>query len=186
MPDRQFPEVVSRKPILIVDDNATNRKILHLHLESWGFPYEEAASAAEAMEKLVAAKDRNEPFEVAIVDMQMPDTSGESLGRAIRQDEDLKSTKLIMLTSVGNRGDAARLEEAGFEAYLTKPIKQSNLYDCIAMVLGGASGLPPRERHHIITRHTLADTRATDVAILLAEDNPMNQEVARRILEKLG
>jgi CheY-like chemotaxis protein len=90
------------------------------------------------------------------------------------------------LTSVGNRGDAARLERAGFSAYLTKPIKQSSLYDCIAIVLGQGSGLPPRRSQHIVTQHTIADSRKSDFVVLLAEDNPMNQEVARRTLAKFG
>ncbi len=185
-PSRNFPEELHRRRILCVDDNETNRKILHLHMESWGFPHETAKNAEEALIKLHSAVTAGDPFHIAILDMQMPMMDGESLGKAIKADPVLKQTQLVMLTSVGNRGDATRLERAGFSAYLTKPIKQSNLYDCIALVLGQASGLPPKSAHPIVTRHSLADSKKSHVAILLAEDNPMNQEVARRTLAKFG
>ena len=185
-PTRSFPDEIHRRRILCVDDNETNRKILHLHMESWGFPHETAADAEEALVKLYAAATAGDPFHIAILDMQMPHMDGETLGRKIKSDPMLKGTQLVMLTSVGSRGDATRLERAGFAAYLTKPIKQSNLYDCIALVLGQTAGLPPKQVHPIVTRHSLADSRKTDVSILLAEDNPMNQEVARRTLAKFG
>ncbi len=182
-PQRRFPRAVALQRILVVDDNATNRKILHLHLESWQFPHAEASSAEEAMQQLRDAHAAGDPFHVAILDMQMPDTDGLTLGRQIKADPLFKDTQLIMLTSVGSRGDAARFAEAGFSGYLTKPIKQSSLYDCIALVIGARAAPVATE---ILTQHTVNDRRKADIAILLAEDNPMNQEVARRILLKFG
>ncbi len=185
-PRRRFPRTMELQRILVVDDNATNRKILHLHLESWQFPHAEASSGDEALARLREAKTAGDPFHVAILDMQMPGMDGETLGRAIKRDPALNGTRLIMLTSVGGRGNAARFAEAGFDAYLTKPIKQSSLYDCLAVVLGAADAPPSSLAPPILTQHTVADTVRGDVAILLAEDNPMNQEVARRILLKFG
>ena len=185
-PRRRFPRAMEMQRVLVVDDNATNRKILHLHLESWQFPHAEASSADEALVKLRDAHTSGDPFRVAILDMQMPGMDGETLGRAIKRDPILKDTRLIMLTSVGGRGDAARFAEAGFDAYLTKPIKQSSLYDCIAVVIGATDAPKTKLAPPILTQHTVSDTVRADVAILLAEDNPMNQEVARRILLKYG
>ncbi len=185
-PRRRFPRTMKLQRILVVDDNATNRKILHFHLESWQFPHAEASSGDEALARLREAKTAGDPFHVAILDMQMPGMDGETLGRAIKRDPALNGTRLIMLTSVGGRGNVARFAEAGFDAYLTKPIKQSSLYDCLAVILGAADAPPSSLAPPILTQHTVADTVRGDVAILLAEDNPMNQEVARRILLKFG
>jgi CheY-like chemotaxis protein/HPt (histidine-containing phosphotransfer) domain-containing protein len=118
--------------------------------------------------------------------MQMPDMDGESLGRTIKNDPDLRDTLLVMMSSLGNRGDAKRLESFGFSAYLTKPVRQSQLYDCLATVVGRAVAVAPSSRSTLITRHTLNEARRRSVRILLAEDNPTNQEVALRVLEKLG
>jgi signal transduction histidine kinase/CheY-like chemotaxis protein/HPt (histidine-containing phosphotransfer) domain-containing protein len=185
-PQRRFPRTLERQRILVVDDNTTNRKILHLHLESWQFPHIEASSGEEALTKLREARSAGDPFRVAILDMQMPGMDGETLGRVIKQDPALKDTRLIMLTSVGGRGDAARFAEAGFDAYLTKPIKQSSLYDCIAVVMGAVGAQKGKLSPPILTQYTASDARKAELAILVAEDNPMNQEVARRILNKYG
>ncbi|MDK1021981.1 MAG: response regulator, partial [Candidatus Hydrogenedentes bacterium] len=184
---RFFPSEIERKRILIIDDNETNRKILHLHLESWQFPHDEASTSDEALAKMEKAVQEGDPFYIAIVDTQMPGTDGDEFGRIVKAREDLRDTKLIMLTSVGRRGDAARLEKIGFSAYLSKPIKESNLFDCIAVFLG--EGQQEKEADlstSIITRHSLADRRKSEYNVLLVEDNPMNQEVARRTISKLG
>jgi CheY-like chemotaxis protein/HPt (histidine-containing phosphotransfer) domain-containing protein len=185
-PLRRFPRSLERQRILVVDDNATNRKILHLHLESWQFPHSEASTGEEALVLLRDANAAGDPFRVAILDMQMPGMDGETLGRVVKQDPALQATRLIMLTSVGGRGDAARFAQAGFDAYLTKPIKQSSLYDCIAVVTSGVTAQKSKFDPPILTQHTVSDARKGGLSILLAEDNPMNQEVARRILMKFG
>jgi PAS domain S-box-containing protein len=173
--------------ILVVDDNATNRLVVAEQLESWGVRHAESESAAQAMERLRAARADGDPFRIVISDMQMPDMDGESLGKAIKADPGLSHTRLVMMSSLGARGDARRLKAIGFSAYLTKPVKQSQLYDCLAMVLGAGgaepAGVPDAG---IITRHTLNEARRRQVRILLAEDNPTNQQVALGILEKLG
>jgi CheY-like chemotaxis protein/HPt (histidine-containing phosphotransfer) domain-containing protein len=118
--------------------------------------------------------------------MQMPDMDGESLGEAIKADPDLRDTILVMMTSLGARGDAKRLESIGFAAYLTKPVKQSQLYDCLATLLGGAVAPVKASETAFITRHTISEANRRKIRILLAEDNPTNQQVALRVLEKLG
>jgi len=172
--------------VLAVDDNATNRLILAEQLASWDVRHAEAESAAKAIDMLRAACAEDDPFRIVLMDMQMPEMDGESLGRAIKADPELRDTLMVMMASLGKRGDAKRLEAIGFSAYLTKPVKQSQLHDCLAMVLG--IGVAPIKAPEIalVTRHTLGEARRRKVRILLAEDNATNQVVALAILEKLG
>jgi PAS domain S-box-containing protein len=174
--------------VLAVDDNETNRKVLAGMLGSWGCGHEEVESADAAVRALRKAAAEGDPFRVAILDMHMPGVDGEMLGAAIRNDRALHETALIMMTSGGSRGDAARMEKAGFAAYLVKPVRQSQLYDCLAAVMGRE--LPTEVRvgplTGIITRHTLAEQAKQRLHILLAEDNPVNQKVALMTLQKLG
>jgi PAS domain S-box-containing protein len=172
--------------ILVVDDNATNRLVVAEQLESWGVRHVETESAVKATERLRAARADGDPFRILITDMQMPETDGESLGKAIKADPELSDTRLVMMSSLGRRGDAKRLKTIGFSAYLTKPVKQSQLYDCLAMLLGGGAEPPKTQEPALVTRHTLHEARRRKVRILLAEDNPTNQQVALGILEKLG
>jgi len=172
--------------ILIVDDNATNRYVLREQLNLWGCRYGEASSGMQALEELRLAVDSKDPYEIAILDMQMPEMDGETLGQKIKQDPDLKSTILVMMTSLGQRGDARQLEEIGFAAYLTKPVKQSQLYDCLATVTGMQKQVAKEQPVKIVTRHSLSEDQKRRVRILLAEDNIINQKVATSILGKLG
>jgi len=172
--------------VLAVDDNPTNRKVIAGMLKPWGVRHVEVESARQALDALQSAAREGDPFRLAILDMQMPDVDGEMLGAMIREDHVLDDTALVMMTSMGGRGDAARLEKAGFAAYLMKPVKQSQLYDCLVTVLGRSkSGVAP-EAARIITRHSLTDLAKSRVRILLAEDNAINQEVALATLGKMG
>jgi CheY-like chemotaxis protein/HPt (histidine-containing phosphotransfer) domain-containing protein len=174
--------------VLAVDDNETNRRVLAGMLESWGCRHTEVAHAEAALEVLREAAVQGDPFRIAVLDMHMPHIDGERLGVAIRDDSKLRDTALVMMTSEPARGDAARAAEAGFAAYLVKPVKQSQFYDCLAAVLGRVTQIDvrPASTTPIITRHTLAERGKGRVRILLAEDNPVNQKVALKILEKLG
>ena len=180
------PEKITNKRILIVDDNATNRYVLREQLGKWGCHYGEASSGVQALEELRNAVIAKDPYEIAILDMQMPEMDGERLGQKIKQDHDLKNTILVLMTSIGNRGDARRFEEIGFSAYLTKPVKQSQLYDCLCTVTGIQKESDKEQHTAIVTRHTLAEDRKRNVRILLVEDNTINQMVIVNILKKFG
>jgi len=173
--------------VLVVDDNETNRVILDKYLANWGCRAEQAATAEQALTMLRSAAAQGDPFRVALLDLLMPDVGGETLGRTIREDDDLQETALVMLTSLAARGDAERLRSLDFSGYLLKPIKQSQLLDCLKMIIAGPSETSHVAPKPLITRHTIAEYHKRNVRILLVEDNIMNQAVALRILErKLG
>jgi signal transduction histidine kinase/CheY-like chemotaxis protein/HPt (histidine-containing phosphotransfer) domain-containing protein len=165
--------------VLIVDDNATNRELVQHHVASWGMRSECADGGPVALEMLRGAA---EPFHIAILDMMMPGLNGLDLARAIKSDPGIASVRLVLLTSVGLRGDAAEARRAGIEAYLSKPVRQSELYDCLATLLGKAAGDTA-----LVTRHTLSEARARfEGRVLLVEDNAVNQEVMLQMLQGLG
>ncbi len=170
--------------VLVVDDNAANRAIIEQNLISWGISPESAEDAAEALRMLREAADRGQPYPLAILDYLMPGTDGIQLAAAIKNDPLIPPARLVLLTSSGERGEARTAHEAGIEAYLTKPVRQSSLYDCIATVIGRQDGQAPE---HLVTRDTLAETKAKLRAhILVAEDNVVNQKVAVLSLQKIG
>ena len=177
---------IKGKRILIVDDNATNRYVLREQLKSWGCRYTEVPGGAEAMEILRDAVQNKDPFDMAILDMQMPEMDGETLGQKIKEDPDLKAVILVLMTSMGRRGDAKRLENLGFAAYLTKPIKQSQLHDCLTTVTGSQTRPVEAKPSAIVTRHSITEDERRRVKILLAEDHIVNQKVALGMLKKLG
>lgn len=173
--------------ILVVDDNATNLKLMSTLLENWGCHYETACDGETALVLLRDAVKHDKPFRIAILDQEMPGMDGLELGRLIKDDQLLEHTLLVMLTSIGKRGDASILEQIGFSGYLTKPVRQSQLYNCIAQVIGKAdkSSEVQDTSRNIVTRHTIAEA-SRGVRILLAEDNVINQKVAQSLLSKLG
>src|SRR5262249_51228034 len=118
--------------VLVVDDNEVNRRVLHEQIASWGMRDGSCATAGQALDTLHEALRAGDPFQIAILDHQMPGMDGEMLGRIIKGDPSLRETVLLMLTSMGQRGDAARMMGAGFAAYLVKPVRQSQLLDALA------------------------------------------------------
>ena len=167
---------------LIVDDNATNRRILTHTLMQWGVEACSAADSESALAALAEAQSLGKRFDLVLIDSRMSDIDGFAVVEQVRADSRLSDAELIMLTSAGQPGDAARCRKLGVAAYLTKPIRQSNLLEAISTVLGPAAS--KRESRPLVTRHTLRE-RAR-LHILLAEDNPINQKVAVRMLERLG
>ena len=180
------PQNIRQKNILIVDDNDTNRFLLKEQLKLWGCRYDEASNGKQAFKKLKQADSNNDSFEIAIIDIQMPEMNGETLGKKIKQDPDIKDTTLVLMTAMGNRGDAKRFEKIGFAAYLTKPVKQSHLFDCLSLVSELKNYDNTKQIETIITRHSLAEDQKNKLRILLAEDNLINQKVALATLKKLG
>jgi len=168
--------------MLIVDDNTTNRRILREMLGAVGIDVIEAASVDAGLAALHRARADDRPCELAIVDAQMPDRDGFALATDVRRDPTLTGLRLMMLTSAGQRGDARRCRELGIEGYLTKPIPRKDLIDGVAAVLRGEA---PARRSQVVTRYTIAESRR-HLRVLLAEDNPVNQEVAATMLRKRG
>jgi two-component system, sensor histidine kinase and response regulator len=176
--------------ILAVDDNSTNRRLFSLLLASWGCRFGIAVSGAEALTHLRTAAQEGDPFRIALLDMQMPGMDGETLGRIILGDPELHGTVLVLMTSIGMKGDAKKFQDMGFKAYLTKPLKQSQLYDCLCTVNGTVTAeVPPAGapvREEIITRHSLVEDRKRRIRVLVVEDNVVNRIVALKTLERLG
>ncbi|HNT43134.1 MAG TPA: response regulator [Syntrophorhabdaceae bacterium] len=178
------PAEIRGAHILLVDDNATNRRVLMAQLLAWGVRAGEASDGPAALETLRGAKDAGDPFQIAILDMLMPGMDGTELARLVKADKALKDTHLVLLSSLGQRGDARRMEEIGFSAYLTKPARQSDLAGCLSAVLAGRA--TAEQVRPIVTRHMVREMRRSSVRILLAEDNITNQQVALGILKRLG
>ena len=161
---------------LIVDDNATNREIVGHQLTVAGFMHDESDSGARALEKLRSAAELGNPFDIVVVDEHMPEMDGVELVRAIRSDPLLAAIPLIMLSSLGGNERTAR--EAGAAYFLTRPVRQSQLYDCLMNALGGISAVTGKRKK--------AAAVNLQAHVLLAEDNPVNQELALEMLETLG
>ncbi|HPE65213.1 MAG TPA: response regulator [Synergistales bacterium] len=172
--------------VLIVDDNATNRRLLTARLTSWGMRPESVSGGSAALASLDAALREGDPFRLAVVDMQMPEMDGETFGSLVRADGRFGALRMLMLTSLGIRGDARKFAEAGFSGYLNKPVRQHDLRDVLSFILTGDADAPGA----IVTRHTVRDALSgfdgSGARILLAEDNITNQHVALGILKKFG
>jgi signal transduction histidine kinase/DNA-binding response OmpR family regulator len=175
--------------VLVVDDNATNRQILRHQLFAWKMQKGSAANGFEALELLRTAVADGKPYDLALLDMQMPEMDGMTLARSIKADPAISSTRLIILTSMGYMHSQPELKAAGVDAYLVKPVKQSRLFDCLVNVLGRAAA------EHVFTAPTSDApaapsqddlTAARHTRILLAEDNIVNQKVAIAQLKGLG
>src|SRR5713101_7762365 len=179
------PEMLRGVKVLVVDDNRTNRRILEGMLKRWEMKSRSVEGGEEALAQLSAAREAGEPYALILTDMHMPKMDGFALVERIRQRPELSTATIMMLTSAGHRGDAARCQELGVAAYLLKPIRQSELREAIARVLGAREqeGAIP-----LITRFSLHDARepSSSLRVLLAEDNPVNQRLASRLLEKRG
>ncbi len=177
------PESLRDMRVLVVDDNTTNRHILSKMLQNWHMQPTAVESGAKAIVNLGEAQGLGRVFPLVLLDAQMPEMDGFALAECIKRNPDWKAATVMMLSSAGQRGDAMRCRELGVAAYLTKPIRQSELLDAILTALG------TRARNNapdtLITRHSLRENRS-HLRILLAEDNAVNQLLALRLLEKHG
>lgn len=169
--------------ILVVDDNRNNLRTICTLLDFWKARVIGVVSGLDALNELSIAHDSGDPFRMVIIDMHMPEMNGEELGFMIKKDSRFGKVSLIMMTSVGQRGDARRLQDAGFDAYLTKPVKQADLLDALSIILDDHfnTGNPS-----VVTRHAVRELRNSNARILVVEDNRINQQVVVGLLSKLG
>ena len=178
-------EILRGAKVLVADDNRTNRRILEGMLKRWEMNSTSVAAGEDALIALSSALEAGEPYRLVLTDMHMPKMDGFGLIERIRQNPQLSTAIIMMLTSAGHRGDALRCQELGVAAYLLKPIRQSELREAIARVLGASEqkGVIP-----LITRYSLGDALhpMAVLRVLVAEDNAVNQRLAARMLEKRG
>jgi PAS domain S-box-containing protein len=172
---------ISGLRVLIVDDNATNRLVFHEMTSLWGLEPTEVASGEHAVAELERAHHAGRPYKLILLDLQMPELDGFEVAKRIRENPIGSDLEILMLTSLGLKGDTERCKEVGIGVYLVKPVKQAELLDGIMLALGR----PRTEKSPVITRHTIQDIRRR-LKILLAEDNIVNQKLALKMLEKRG
>lgn len=185
--DNVHHQTIKDLKILAVDDNEINREILSSYLGQWGCNTVVASSGEDALNKMRAAVESKDRFDLAIIDMMMPNMDGKQLVSIVNSSPELSSIQTIILTSCGIRGDSTKMKELGVTGYFHKPIKRSDLYDAVLSVIGGKkSQAKSQKTSKLITRHTLKENRKKKVRILLAEDNIINQKVAIHMLDKLG
>ena len=175
---------LEQKPVLVVDDNSTNRRIVRGILEAAGAQTDEADGADSALAAIRAANTDGAPYGVAIIDSQMPGRDGFDLAREVQNTAELADLQLIMLTSGATKGEGSRARDLGIAAYLTKPISRPDLLETLAAVLARPK-TESADAATLITRHSIAEERP-ELSILLAEDNPVNQAVAGMMLRKRG
>jgi two-component system, sensor histidine kinase and response regulator len=175
-------EELRNLPVLIADDNFTNRSVLQGMLARWGMRPTAVDGGRAALQALEIAKSTGRSFPLILLDGQMPEMDGFALAEIIKKDSELVGAAIMMLTSAGQVGDAARCRELGISAYLVKPIRQGELLQSIRQIL---QKTPQQDPAPLVTRHTLREAQSR-ARILLAEDNAVNQTLAVRLLEKRG
>jgi two-component system sensor histidine kinase/response regulator len=184
---------LSGAKLLILDDNATNCRILNHQTGSWGMIASEAESGARALDLLRAAAREGHPYDIAILDLMMPGMDGFQLAEAIKADAAIAAVPLVLLASFGQRGHGATAHQAGIAAYLQKPVRQLKLYDCLTTVMSRSGNAEPVLFPSLVTRHSLRESEVqqkekafSPARIIVAEDNIVNQKVALRQLYNLG
>jgi PAS domain S-box-containing protein len=181
LPPEPAPVDLEHLPILIVDDNETNRQILSEYSAAWGMRPLAVENSQAALEALRAAHCAGAPFRVLLIDRRMPGIDGFTLAERVQRDPELAGPIIMMLTSDGQRGDGARCRQMGIWVYLVKPIHRPDLLRAIRLALGHDPGQQPG----LITRHTLRESQAK-LSILVAEDNAVNRTVIVSFLQKMG
>lgn len=170
-------------PVLVIDDNATNRRILEDMLKGWSMQPTLVDRGHEGLVALRRARDMGKPFPLILLDAHMPGMDGFMVVEKLKEDPVLAGSAILMLTSAGQRGDAARCRELGISAYLIKPVRQSELLEAILLVLGKPSRI--KDHPDLVTRHTIRAAHRK-LRILVAEDNAINRELVMRLLQKHG
>ncbi len=184
VPEHTLPAALAGTRVLLVDDRPLNRRVLEQQLRPAKMIVDSANDAVSALHKLAVATEQGAPYQLAILDMCLPEVDGLELGDRIRAENKYGSPRLVLLTSAAQIGDAKAAREAGFDGYLPKPIRLGTLKRCLSTVLAIKE---PDRAQQLITQHTIAEHESGHRArILLAEDNVVNQKVAARILERMG
>src|SRR5262245_22552889 len=180
------PEVALRGMRVLLADGTSERDPVAAVLRAWGCDVEVAENGPEALRAVQAAASSGRPFALALLDRKLEGIDGEDLGQAIRADQDLDATQLIMITSEGRPGDGGRVKAAGFAGYLMKPLVSAQLYEAIVEVLNpNLAGQPAADRP-LVTRHSLAEARRGRLRILLVDDDAVNQLVTTSALHRVG
>lgn len=179
------------KRVLIVDDNESNRLILHHLVSGWGMVDDLAEDAASALDRIAEAKQQGVPFDLAILDVIMPGKDGLQLARELQSHPTGSGIRLVVMTSMLQRGHAEQARQAGAMGYLPKPVRHDELRECLRTVLGLSQDQAPKDEQtrsvvpQLVTRHTVAET-VPHSRILIVEDNIVNQRLVVRMVEKLG
>ncbi|HTE40721.1 MAG TPA: response regulator, partial [Steroidobacteraceae bacterium] len=185
---RASAALVGRR-VLVVDDNDANRKVLGGQLAREGCDVTVAIDATEGLREIQDARRQNRPFDVALLDFQMPGMDGASLGESINADAQLSGTRLVLLTSLDRTGDQQRFASIGFAAYLTKPVRALELKQCLERILGADAKEWHMRTQPMVTRNVLSESLGEPRymgSVLLVEDNVVNRQVAQKFLERLG
>jgi len=205
------PETLRHQRVLVADSSAMSRKVFTEYLTSWGCQLSAVDSGQQALEKLTAAVKQGTPYDLLILEKRLPDIDAADLAESIYRHQTLEALVSIIVTAYGQRGDVNYLKKAGFSGFLTKPLRKQDLHDLLTIALSPDIRKKPRKARPFITRYTVEEYRqlqtgeppskspaakppletatpadTTGLHILLAEDNPMNQKVAMKMLEKMG
>jgi two-component system sensor histidine kinase/response regulator len=174
--------VIAGRDVLVVDDSASNRRIVRAMLRVAGMRVDEANDARQALERLRGAAAKEKPFDAVVFDGHMPGMDGFALAAAIRADASLAATRLILLTSAAQRGDGQRCRDMGIDGYLTKPVARVELLEAVSAVFGGTGAIQPDP---LVTRYSMRENRRR-LRVLVAEDNMVNQHVVAALLRRRG
>ncbi len=180
------PQILQGKRILVVDENSANLKALQGQLQSWGCLAEAAAGGSEALVKLCQAVEDQNPFVICILSKEMEEMDGIALSREIKKAPVLSETTLVLLTSQGNRGDGRLMQEIGVEGYFTRPVKSSQLRECLSLAVSRKTSPADFAGGSLITRYSLAEEKKRRIRILLASGDVHVHKVGLQTLQKIG